>query len=52
VIPGLPSLRSLTRGYSLPPLRGSLSYTTQVDSLIAWKKNDAVRTNQLQTLSE
>jgi len=26
-IPGLRSLRSLTRGYPLPPLRGSLSET-------------------------
>ena len=27
MIPGLRSLRSLTRGYNLPPLRGSLSQT-------------------------
>jgi hypothetical protein len=29
VIPGLRSLRSLTRGYYLPPLNGSLSRKTQ-----------------------
>jgi len=28
VIPGLRSLRSLTRGYLLPPLRGSLTRTS------------------------
>ena len=33
VIPGLRSLRSLTRGYYLPPLRGLLSQTSQVESM-------------------
>jgi len=35
VIPGLRSLRSLTRGYYLPPLRGSLSVDGRVELMIA-----------------
>jgi hypothetical protein len=34
VIPGLRSLRSLTRGYYLPPPRGSLSVDDQVEFMI------------------
>ena len=31
MIPGLRSLRSLTRGYYLPPLRGSLTQTNRLE---------------------
>jgi hypothetical protein len=34
VIPGLRSLRSLTRGYCLPPLHGSLSAAYLVEFVI------------------
>jgi hypothetical protein len=40
VIPGLHSLRSLTRGYLLPPLRGSLTRTSALTLLFNFALSD------------